>query len=225
MHDCRKMKEELVDLVFNEVDPERELLILEESERCRACREEYSSMCEALNGFDEAAYALMPREEFWTEYHSKLEARLDEAARAHTVVVPFWRRALRTSFHVPVPVAVAAALLLAVTSVMAIRSFISQSGPRPTAGEQTAATAQQQPRVVEVPVVERVVEEKIVTRTVYVTKRPRTANQAVPSVQGLQDITAKNLKETNTSGITLNGFQPPSDVKLTVIKGSFKDEK
>jgi hypothetical protein len=225
MHDCRKMKEELVDLVFNEVGPERELLILEESERCRVCREEYSSMREALNVFDEAAYALAPREEFWTNYHSKLEAMLDEAARVHPVVLPFWRRALRTSFRVPVPVAVAATLLLAATSVVAIRSFISQSRLRTTAGEPTAATVLQQPRVVEVPVVERVVEEKVVTRTVYVTKRPRTANQAAPSVQNLEDITAKNSKETNTSGLTLNGFQPPSDVKMTVIRGSFKDEK
>jgi hypothetical protein len=223
MHDCRKIKEEMVDLVFNEVDPERELSILEETEGCRVCREEYNSMQEALSSFDEAAYALIPEGEFWTGYHSKLEARLDEAERAHMVVIPFWRRALRTSFRVPVPVAAAAALLLAATSMLAVRSFISQPKPRPLMSEQAAAPPQT--RVVEVPVVQRVVEEKIVTRTVYVTKQTRTLNQTAPSVQDLQDITAKNSKEANPARSTLNGFQPPSDVKMTVIKGSFKDEK
>ncbi len=223
MHDCRKMKEEMVDLVFNEVDAERELQVLEETEGCRVCREEYSSMCEALTSFDEAAYALTPGEEFWTEYHSKLEARLDEAARADAVVIPFWRRAFQSSFRVPVPVAAAAAILLAATSLLAMRSFLSQ--PKLETGTNEPTAAAEQVRVVEVPVEKRVVEEKIVTRTVYVQKRLRAVNQAAPSVQNLEDITAKNSKETNPARSTLNGFLPPSDVNMTVIKGSFKDEK
>lgn len=225
MHDCRKTKEDLIDLVFNEAEATRELHILEEMEACRACRAEYRSMMEALDNFDEATQALIPAGEFWNEYRTRLEERLDEVAgtRVHSVV-PFWRRTARTSFSVPVPVAVAAALLLMATSVLAIRSFIIKPTARPTASDAAAKV-----QVVEVPVVQRVVEEKVVTRTVYVTKRvQQTSATAAPSAQTLPDMTANNSKSEGLNQgarSTLNGFQPPGDVKLTVIKGSYSDDK
>lgn len=224
MHDCRKTKEDLIDLVFNEVDTTRELLILEETESCRACRDEYRLMQEALGSFDEAAHALMPTGDFWSEYHAKLEERLNEVTGSSARVIPFWRRAFQTSFSIPVPVAAAAALLLVATSVLAIRSFALAPKLQPTSGTSAVVV---ETRVVEVPVEKLVVEEKIVTRTVYVTRRQRQGNQPAPSVRDLPGITAKNRKDAtvNPPSASLNGFQPPSDVKLTVIKGSFKDEK
>lgn len=223
MHDCRKTKEDLIDLLFNEMEAEEELRLLEEMKACRGCRAEYHSMREAVASFDEAAPAMLPAGRFWTEHHSRLEERLDLAdATERASAVPFWRRALRTSFSIPVPVAVAAALLLAATSVLAMRSFIfrqEMSG----APQEAAATKIQ---YIEVPVEKRVVEEKIVTRTVYVTKRARRGEQAAPSLQDLPNITARNGEAgSNAQRATLNGFQPPTDVKLTVIKGSPNDEK
>lgn len=226
MHDCRKTKEDLIDLVFNEVEATRELHILEEMEACRACRAEYRSMMEALDNFDEATQALIPAGEFWTEYRARFEERLDEVAGAsHSLVVPFWRRAARTSFSIPVPVGIAAALLLAATSVLAIRSFIIQPKTNSAASEPTAQTKVQ---YVEVPVVQRVVEERVVTRTVYVTKRAQQSAPSAPTVQNLPDMTANNSKGESVSPSarsTLSGFQPPGDVKLTVIKGSYSDDK
>ncbi|MBD0372390.1 MAG: hypothetical protein ICV60_16220 [Pyrinomonadaceae bacterium] len=220
MHDCRKTKEDLIDLIFNEMDEAAELRLLEEMEACRACRAEYHSMREALGAFDDAAPALQPAREFWPEHHARVEERLDAAQSAH--VLPFWRRTLRTSFSVPVPIAIAATLLLAATSVLAIRSFIFNSSPKNAPSEATEAKI----KYVEVPVEKRVVEERVVTRTVYVTKRSRQNNQSAPSAQNLQDITAQYKDEgINATRATLNGFQPPSDVKLTVIKGSQSDEK
>jgi hypothetical protein len=82
MHDCRKTKEELIDLVFNEMAAESELRLLEELEACRDCLMEYHSMREALGAFDEAVPAMLPAGEFWVEHHARLEQRLDGAASA-----------------------------------------------------------------------------------------------------------------------------------------------
>lgn len=226
MHDCRKTKDELVDLLFNEAEAERELRLLEEVESCRVCREEHRLMQEALSSFDEAAYAIAPAGEFWTGYRARLDVRINEAASSGARLLPFWRRALRTSFSIPAPVAAAAAILLAATSILAVRSFMQTANP--SAPVKTgAATAEV--RIVEVPVEKRVVEERIVTRTVYVTKPSRAGSgkESAPSLQDLPGMTAKNTKDAaiNPTRETLNGFQPPADVKITVIKGSFRDEK
>jgi hypothetical protein len=221
MHDCRKTKEDLIDLVFNEVEATHELRILEELETCRACGDEYRSMNEALNNFDEAAASLMPGREFWADYHAALESRVEEVAGAR--VIPFWRRAFQTSFSIPAPVGIAAALLLVATSFVALRSLIL--APRPSA---PISAGEAKVQFVEVPVEKRVVEEKVVTRTVYVTKRVGgRSSQPAPSVQDIPDITAQNAKDATASPArpALNGFQPPNDVKLTFIKGSFNDGK
>jgi hypothetical protein len=225
MHDCRQTNEDLIDLVFKEVDAETELRLLEELEACKACRAEYSSMQEALGNFDEAAPAMLPAGAFWAEHHARLAERLDRFAGAERApLTPFWRRAFRTSFSVPLPAAIAAALLLAATSVLAIRSFIFTGTGQPAAPVEAAATKVQ---YVEVPVEKRVVEERVLTRTIYVTKRAARSNPQVPSLQNIQDMTARRRTDSVAppARATLNGFQPPDDVKLTVIKGSFNDEK
>jgi anti-sigma factor RsiW len=223
MHDCRKTKEDLLDLVFNEVDAEEELRLLEELEACRACRTEYRSMREALNGFDEAAPALLPTGEFWAQHHARIEERLEQTQASRARVLPFWRRALSTSFRIPAPIGIAAAILLVATSLMAIRSFIFKPELKGATSEAAAARVQ----FVEVPVEKRVVEERVVTRTVYVTKPARQNNQSAPMLKDLPGMTANNReeKDINASRATLSGFQPPSDVKMTVIRGSLDDEK
>ncbi|HKS30184.1 MAG TPA: hypothetical protein VJS44_20335 [Pyrinomonadaceae bacterium] len=223
MHDCRKTKEDLIDLLFNELGAEDELRLLEEIEQCRTCRAEHYSMREALGAFDEAAPAMLPTGEFWTQHHARLQERLGDGAREAASVLPFWRRALRTSFSIPVPVAVAAAILFAATSVLAIRSFIFRPELKGTTEANAAAP---QIRYVEVPVEKRVVEERVVTRTVYVNKRARQAEKTAPSLQDIPGMTARKEDESSSATrASLSGFQPPTDVKLTVIKGSLTDDK
>lgn len=224
MHDCRKTKEDLIDLVFNEMSAEEELCLLEELEACRACNVEYQSMQQALNNFDEAAPLMLPAVEFWPEHHARLKERLRLMAdTGREYAPPFWRRVFNHSFTVPVPAAIAAALLLAATSVLAIRSLLFTQGMKTAPGEAASVKIQ----YVEVPVEKRVIEEKIVTRTVYVTKRAGRNSQPAPSLQNLQDMTAQTSKDQTAAQprATLKGFQPPADVKLTVIKGRFSDEK
>lgn len=232
MHDCRKTREDLIDLLFGELEAEEELRLTEEMKACGSCRAEYHSMREAIDKFDEAAPAMLPAGQFWVEHHSRLEERLDLAAettRTSTAaaVVPFWRRTWRASFSIPVPAAIAAALLLAATTVIAMRSFIFRQDAKRAPQEAAATTTTTKIEYVEVPVIQRVVEEKVVTRTVYVTKRGGRGEQAEPSLRDLPNITARRNEDetTNARRATLNGFLPPPDVKLTVIKGSPNDEK
>jgi anti-sigma factor RsiW len=221
MHDCRKTKEELIDLAFNEVDADTELRLVEETEACAACRAEYQAIEEALAKFDEAAPSLLPASTFWAEHHARIESRIADFSGASNTV-PFWRRALRTSFSIPVPVAVAAALLLAATSVMAVRSFIFKQDANPLRGQASEAKVQ----YVEVPVEKRVVEERVVTRTVYVTRKgAQQGGPTQPTIQDIPSMTAQNKDETKGTRTTLNGFQPSTDVKLTFIRGSLNDGK
>ena len=225
MHDCRKTKEALIDLVFDEMEAEAGLSLLKELEACRECRAEHRLMRQALSDFDEAAPALLPTGEFWAEHHARIEERLSSVTSVRATPARFWRRAFQTSFSIPAPAAIAAALLLAATSVLAVRSFISE--PKPASGVASTSMAASQVQYVEVPVEKRVVEERVVTRTVYVNKRARNSNQTIPSLQDLPGMTAQKSRgeSVNPTRETLNGFLPPADVKLTVIKGSFNDEK
>ncbi|HEX8746295.1 MAG TPA: hypothetical protein VF717_03790 [Pyrinomonadaceae bacterium] len=223
MHDCSKTKEDLTDLVFNEMGAEDELRLLEEMEACRDCRAEYHSMREALGAFDTAAPEMIPAGEFWTHHHARMRERLVDAAGAQPRdELPFWRRPLRASFSIPVPVAVAAAILLAATSLLAIRSFIL----RPEVGREQANAAAEKIQYVEVPVERRVVEERVVTRTVYINRRARRGNQAAPSLQDIPGMTASRKEDASITApqVTLSGFQPPADVKLTVIKGNLNEK-
>ena len=225
MHDCRKTREDLTDLVFNEADAARELQLLEELERCAGCRYEYRSMLDALKKFDEAAPAILPPDDYWTAYHASLTERLDHAVHAHAPSV--WRRLWTSSFSVPLPVAAAAALLIAATTLVAVRSLMFRTTPAPAPPVASSVTEREVIREVEKPVIV----EKVVTRTVYI-ERPQTSSArerrpAVPSLQNTPDMTAQTRKGENAERerAALNGFQPPPDVKLTVIKGSYPDEK
>ena len=222
MHDCRKTREDLTDLIFNEVDAARELALMEELELCAGCRHEYRSMLDALKTFDEAAPSMLPTENYWTSYSASLDRRLESVAQ--TQAPALWRRLFTSSFSMPLPVAAAAALVIAVTTIVAVRSLIIQTPVAPP----LAASVREVEGIREV---ERpVVVEKVVTRTVYVQRPQASAASArrptVPSIQNTPDMTARTIKnDKERARAALNGFQPPPDVKLTVIKGSYPDEK
>ena len=154
----------------------------------------------------------------------RLDRRLDSVAHSQTPSI--WRRLFTTSFSMPLPVAAAAALLIAVTTIVAVRSlmFHKQAAPEASASVREVEVIKE----VEKPVVV----ERVVTRTVYV-QRPQTSSAAsarrptVPSLQGTPDMTASTGRNDTQerARAALNGFQPPPDVKLTVIKGSYPDEK
>jgi hypothetical protein len=176
-------------------------------------------------------------EDYWPAYHSKLRRRLEsttsraKAQRHKEKLGPlfeplrpragtsFLSRFLKTSVPVPLPLAtalvIAAALFIWLVTPLAIRAA------RKEAPSQNTTT------VVRVPVEIPVVQEKIVTRVVYrdrhsvvtTTKRDKEASRA-------ESTFAKSQRSrTEAMPLSLSGFKPPDEIKLTVIKGGVPNEK
>jgi hypothetical protein len=111
MHDCVKTRELLVDLVFDELEPEARRRALLELEGCPDCLAQYRSMTDALRVFDQVTETAMPEESYWPGY----ETRLREGLRSER---PSWTRRLADrigGFGLlamrPIPVAVGLAMV------------------------------------------------------------------------------------------------------------------
>jgi hypothetical protein len=78
MHDCRKTKKNLVDLVFGELEAGQQQSMLAEVRGCPSCSEEYLSMQATLRIFDQATDTAMPEESYWMGYDARLRAKLAE---------------------------------------------------------------------------------------------------------------------------------------------------
>ena len=155
--------------------------------------------------------------------------------RASAARPPFWRRALTAELRVPLPVAACAALALLV-SLFAL-------GTRPPPQAATAAASGPTPaavRVVEVPVVE----ERVVTRTVYVEKKERggargvstwaagrEALAAVPAARraGAPPVAEPAPEADSSAGyftrVDMNDFEPADEVKIRIVKRGSVDER
>jgi hypothetical protein len=66
----------LVDLVFDELEPEVRRQALLELEGCPDCLAQYRSIAEALRVFDQVTEIAMPEESYWPGYESRLRERL-----------------------------------------------------------------------------------------------------------------------------------------------------
>jgi hypothetical protein len=134
------------------------------------------------------------------------------------------RRALATTWRIPAPAAVAAALLFACVSVFAL----AHHAPEPVAVESPARfDLPVEVRTVEVPIVR----ERIVTRTVYVARgeggRADRSTRAVriEEARNAERVRVNENAKSPAGADTLAGFRPASDAKLRVIKGSYANEK
>jgi anti-sigma factor RsiW len=251
MHDCRTAQERLIDLVFKELDDEQSLRLLQEIEACPECQEQHRSMSLTLFAFDQATSSMLPPENYWSDYHEKLERRLDAAVAAETgtpqpsSVVPLWKRFVNTSIRVPAPVAALALLLLAGSSLFALMR--PSSATLAQAVPPASVPADERTRIVEVPVVQ----EKVLTRTIYVARNNRAKDEMVkderdrrgvvpqlaieergpdaPATQTVQDVPASNARDAGdtmqSTHAALAGFKPAGEVKLRIIKGTYRDEK
>lgn len=233
MHDCPATKARLVDLIFGEAaDAER---LLAEVRACAACAAEYRALSETLRAFDRAADEARPAEEFWSHHHARLARALDAAApeappasddhsRAPSSSPLAWlRRALTARWSVPAPAALAALLLIACLTPFALRRPPAAVAPIAREDDPAPAPNESQPvRTIEVPVVH----EKIVTRTVYVTRPARKRSGAATRGDARLLASPPPADAAPAPGRdTLTGFRPAGDVKFRVIKESFKDER
>lgn len=158
--------------------------------------------------------------------------------RASVRRAPLWRRALTARVAVPLPVAACAALVL-LGSLYVLGARTTGSGTPSTA---QTVTQPANVRVVEVPVIQ----ERVVTRTVYVEKKERAAPRAVSMRTGTREELArrddKNERDAPApqssepaqnpgahagyfTRVDMNDFQPAGEVKLRIVSRGGTDEK
>lgn len=233
MHDCRRTQDNLIDLVFDELDGATRARLLSEVAACAGCGAQYRSLTETLDACDEASAAMLPRESYWPQYHASLSRRLHDAAGkvcAQRRSAPFWRRLLTTSIRVPAPLAAAAVLLLVAVSVLALTSLVARPAPEPVfvlaaPGSSQGAAAAPQIKFIEVPIVQ----EKIITQTIYVPRRNNNGGDATTArrpattrenLAGVRRPNAPAPEATAAPRANLSGFKPAGEVNLRIIKGS-----
>jgi hypothetical protein len=216
------MESRLVDLVFDELEAEEKLHLLAEVEACAGCLSEYRSMTGTLLVFDKAVEASTPDKSYWPLHQAMLRQSLEQIAPGIITPQrePLWKRIFAARLPVPVPVAAAIVLALMVSSVLALRP----SAKAERVAMQPPVAKQAPPEIIEVPVVR----EKIVTRIVYVEKKE--AQQPTPTVQRNEPtLTARRAKEASAQGgffthANLTDFQPADEMRIRVIKRSNSDE-
>lgn len=216
MHNCKETREKLIEMALDdETQQNQNQSLPAEAERCAACREEYASLRNLLRVADQAMQSAAPAETFWPVYHDRLRNRLESLSKAHvspTSSMPSLRTLVRKLFtgsvRVPVPVAAVLIVLFGLSAAFAVHSR------RLTAREYSPTVV---PTTVEVPVPR----ERIVTRVVY---RERTARGRAAGKQA-DAIARRPVAPSAEAPASLVGFKPANDVKLTIIKGSYRDEK
>jgi hypothetical protein len=221
MHDCKRTVSVLIDLALAETQPEAQKQLLAELRDCEACREEFTTLRSTLRISDQALRSALPVESFWPGYHERLRQRL-AAESTKQVVHPsgpvlVWnalRRLAASSVRLPVPAAAAFVLVLGLSIFFALHA-------RGQAVNSPAAPA----TVVEIKTVEvPVVHEKVITRVVYIERtRHRGETAADPLARSQSPQTG--AEAAGSKALSLIGFKPTDQVKLKVIKGSYRDEK
>ena len=233
MHNCKETREIFTELLLDGVDFRSDQAISAELTRCTECRSEFETLSATLRMTSRVSESTAPGEDYWPAYHAKLRRRLEtttsraKAQRHKDELGPLFEplrpragpsllvRFLKTSVHVPLPLAAALVIAAALFIPLAIRAAHKDVQPANTT------------TIVRVPVEVPVVQEKIVTKVVYrdrptivrATKRTREDSSS-------ESTFAKSQRPRNEAmPATLVGFKPSDEVKLTVIKGGVPNEK
>lgn len=215
MHNCKVTRKNLVDLALEQAD---QCQMPADLEDCQACREEFASLREAARLTEITAVLAQPSENFWPGYHERLRARIDESqqcpAFAENQGPGFWLRKLVTSsIPVPAPLAFAGLALIGFSLFFVVYARKSSGAPADLTPPSIIT------RTVEVPVVQ----EKRVTRVVY-RNVWRTQREPASPDRMIETVDSQKF-EAPATVTSLEGFKPAHEAKLTIIKGSYPDEK
>ena len=214
MHNCKAAGETLIALTLN--PPDHTQSLPPELEACARCREEYASLRNALRVADQVKESALPAENFWPGYQLRLKQHLEtagvssSASETRTSLRILLGNLFASSVRVPVPLAAALLLVLGVSLVFALNSRRPSSAAPPIVVTKT----------VEVPVIQERIQDRVVTRVVY---RERDRQQTLSAKTGAN--AARQNKSAAETPISLVGFKPANAVNLTIIKGSYRDEK
>jgi len=232
MHNCKSSRNSFIDLALGEIEPARATELQAEINDCPGCHEEYESLRSTLYVSKKALRLAVRGEEFWPGYRTRLQAKLlassarpVESGGERALSSQMWlalKTLATTSVRVPVPAALALLLICGVFFfVWRARAQVNIPPLTPVA----LFGAEVKTETREVPVFQ----EKVVTRVVYVEKKSRRSasgadqsdRTAIPNAPNTVGATGSN----SATALSLAGFKPTSEVKLTIIKGSYKDEK
>ena len=231
MHNCKRTRERLTELALDGDRGAEKLL-----GQCDECRAEFESLAATMRMTTRLRETAAPAESYWNGYHALLRQRVIEEFHAKAqrlrhaeaqrkelkpglgFIFASLRKPLRLcvkTFLLPVRVPLGLALL-AVASVLAL--FAIRAARQPTV---------RPPVVVQVPVEVPVVQEKIVTQVVYRDRRPvsQTSKRVVAGPTTNDTVARSQKPHPEDVPLTLSGFKPADDVKLTVIKGGSPNEK
>jgi len=220
MHNCKEAKEQLTELLLDGDSRAAEVL-----EQCGECRAEFETLAATLRMTTRLRETVTPDDIYWTGYHAQLRERLSFQAKAQRhaktqgedlkpglgFIFASLRQPLRLclkAFLLPVRVPLGVALLAA-ASLLAVFAFRNARQPNAPA-----------PIVLQVPVAVPVVQEKTVTQVVYRDRKPVSK----PS-KHVGPLPNNAIARSQDVPLTLSGFKPTDDVKLTVIKGGSPNEK
>jgi hypothetical protein len=233
MHNCKETREIFTELLLDGVDFRSDEAISAELSRCTECRSEFEALSATLRMTSRASESTAPGEDYWPAYHAKLRRRLEtttsraKAQRHKDELGPLFEplrpgagssllvRLLKTSVHVPLPLAAALVIAAALFIPLGIRAARKNV-------QQTNTTT-----IVRVPVEVPVVQEKVVTKVVY-RDRPTIvrATKRTTEDSRAESTFAKSQKPRSEAlPASLVGFKPSDEVKLTVIKGGVPNEK
>ena len=198
MHNCKKTRERLTELLLDGADPRA--VLARELRECAECREEFGELSETLRVTSRLLETATPPASYWPGYHVRLKERLRAAQQPRVAPGQYhdrsWvKRFFASSIRIPVPVGLAVIIIFGLAIPFLIRVPAAEIS------------------IVHVPVEVPVPHEKTIERIVYREKQPKKSRrtQLVP--------------KTDSTVATLQGFTPAEEVKLTVIKGGSANEK
>ena len=224
MHNCKSTRSSLTELAFDELPPTQKIHLLAQLDECPSCREEYAAIRNALRVTDKELRSGLPSESFWTGYHSRLHRRIENVAssdseeRVRATPASTWmmlQKLATATVRVPVPVAAVFVLLFGFATLFAMQARRGTNARVATGSSATVTTT------IEVPIIQ----EKILTRVVYV-DRARRGFRSLPAQKANDDeVATSGNARRDAPTVSLVGFKPAEQLKLTIIKGSYKDEK
>lgn len=223
MHNCKAIRSQLVEQALDETLSGQAGLPAD-LEDCPTCREEFASLRSVLRATDQGMQSTEPEESFWPAYHMRLSQSLRSASAAATPArsgnlqprFTNWMRKLVTA-SVPVPVPLAAVLLVLVCGSL----LFAMNSRRSSRAEFVSDSPSVVTKIVEVPVIQ----ERTVTRVVYRERNSGTSRDRGLAPARSADSAAVARGSSPGTPISLVGFKPANEVKLTIIKGSDRDEK
>ena len=226
MHNCKATREMINELLLVEENDFQDNTLSHDLENCDECRAEFNSVRKTLRITTRVVEKVTPPDNYWTAYHATLKQKLIDSQTqlleaSRPVSRTSWMAAFfKSSVRVPVPVGIGLMLAFAMSLLLVAR------------GSRTIDIAPPSLSVVQVPIEVPVIREKPVIRVVYRERDRRAISNKSNRPTDRPDLDSSPAQSQSPKSfsadarpVTLAGFKPLDEIKLTVIRGGSPDEK